>query len=278
MVFRKALETGDATRVERLSSIVWGSRRTTQPNNWDSCSTINIAMDPKSGLQPPITFNPLDRSAEVHVSERNLPHWYQPGAAIFVTFRTIDSMPNEVILRWQRELEAWLRQTGLPVGLGASVVHGRFPDHDQMMKRSDATQTSEFKRLSDRIFHRSLDECHGRCPFRRPEIAAEVAGAILHFNGQRYDLDQFVIMPNHAHAIVQFRVGFDLSVVGQSWMRFWARNINRLLGESGALWQPEPFDHIIRSDRQFEYLQEYTLDNPRKANLRENEFLYWQRE
>ncbi|MDA8743938.1 hypothetical protein N9N28_04820 [Rubripirellula amarantea] len=235
-------------------------------------------MDPKPKLRTAVTFNPLDRSAELFVSERNLPHWFQSGAAIFVTFRTIDSMPKEVILQWQRELEAWLIQSGLPIALAASVVHGRFPDHDQMMRQLDPTQSIEFKRLSDRVFHRSLDECHGRCPFRDPKLAAEVAQTILHFDGQQYDLDRFVIMPNHAHAIVQFRTGFDLSVVGQSWMRFSARNINRLREESGAIWRPEPFDHIIRSDRQFAYLQGYISENPKEAKLRENEFLYWQRD
>lgn len=84
-------------------------------------------------------------------------------------------------------------------------------------------------------------------------------------------------MPNHVHVIVQFRPGSDLDVVSQSWMRFVARQINALLGESGAFWQPEPFDHIIRSAKQFEYLQKYVKENSKKAGLREGEFLYWQR-
>jgi putative transposase len=171
-----------------------------------------------------------------------------------------------------------LNRSSLPIGLGASLVNGRFPDHDVMLKQLNPGQSAEFKRLSDRIFHRSLDECHGRCLFRKSEIASEVANSILHFDGVRYDLDRFVIMPNHVHAIVQFRTGFDLTVVGQSWMRYSARTVNQLLNESGALWQPEPFDHIIRIDRQFEYLQQYILDNPSKANVKESEFLYWQRE
>jgi hypothetical protein len=53
--------------------------------------------------------------------------------------------------------------------------------------------------------------------------------------------------------------------------------INRATGESGAFWQPEPFDHIIRSNVQFCYLQDYIADNPKKANLGQADVLHWQR-
>ncbi len=42
------------------------------------------------------------------------------------------------------------------------------------------------------------------------------------------------------------------------------------------VWQPEPFDHIIRSADQFRYLRGYIADNPKKANLPIGEYLYWQ--
>ncbi len=50
-----------------------------------------------------------------------------------------------------------------------------------------------------------------------------------------------------------------------------------LIKEAGAFWQPEPFDHIIRSSEQFLYLEDYIADNPRKANLKEGEYLYSER-
>ena len=96
---------------------------------------------------------------------------------------------------------------------------------------------------------------------------------------QRYPVDLFTycLMPNHDHAIVQFRGGASLKTISESWMRFTARKINAATGRRGAYWQPEPFDHIIRSPEQFVYLQRYTADNPKKAHLRPGEFLYWER-
>ena len=76
----------------------------------DNCSTM--IPDPKP---QPVVFHALDRDADVEVSVRNLPHWFQADAAIFVTFRTADSLPKEVIQRMIAELCEWLRNHGLPV-------------------------------------------------------------------------------------------------------------------------------------------------------------------
>ena len=35
-------------------------------------------------------FQAFDPDAELEISVRDLPHWFQPGVAIFVTFRTFD--------------------------------------------------------------------------------------------------------------------------------------------------------------------------------------------
>jgi putative transposase len=225
-----------------------------------------------------LVFNTLDRGREIDIRERNLPHWFQPGAAIFVTFRTADSLPRDVILRMERELDEWLSARGFPRELASSAVMQRRFDHELLLHNMSHADRDEFRRLADRLFHGSLDECHGRCVLRQPELSDIVANAIRHGNESQFDLDRFVIMPNHVHAIVQFRAGFDLSVVGQSWMRYSARIINPRIGESGAFWQPEPFDHIIRSPEQFQWLQNYIVENPRKAKLGNNEFLLWTRD
>lgn len=84
----------------------------------------------------PFTFNPLDRSTEIYQRERNLPHWYQPGAAIFVTFRTFDSLPKDIILKWQQELEAWLHRFGLPTARGARQVSRPRSDDESVERRA----------------------------------------------------------------------------------------------------------------------------------------------
>ena len=226
---------------------------------------------------PPVVFNALDREADIDLSERNLPHWFQVGAAIFVTFRTIDSLPDEVLVRMAMELRDWLSRRGLPPEIADSMVKAKSRHHDQLLGQLDTNQRREFKTLSDQLFHRSLDACHGACLFKVPSIAQVVADAILKFDGERYDLDCLVIMPNHAHAIVQFRIGFDFDTIGQSWMRYTARFINKQIGRTGVLWQAEPFDHIIRSPEQFIYLHRYIADNPMKSNLQSGEYISWTR-
>jgi len=113
---------------------------------------------------------------------------------------------------------------------------------------------------------------------KKPKLARIVANSLLFYDGRKYDLDRFIVMPNHVHAIVQFRTGESLDLVSESWMRYTARQINFETGDSGAFWQREPFDHIIRSLEQFEYLQKYVAENPLKANLRDGEFVFWARE
>lgn len=222
-------------------------------------------------------FNFFDRTAEIDIRARNLPHWFQTGAATFVTFRTADSMPKEVVLRWKRELEDWLNKSKLPAELAHAVTHALRDKHQRLLGILTASQRQEFKRHSARIWHGCLDECHGKCVLRRPDLAKIAADGILFYNEKKYDLDRFVIMPNHVHAIVQFRPGESLKVVGQSWMRYTARRINAALDSSGSFWQPEPFDHLIRSPEQFDYAEKYVAENPTKAQLKDGEFLYWQR-
>jgi len=194
-----------------------------------------------------VTFNAFDRNAEIEFSQRNLPHWFQVGAAMFITFRSADSLPREVLIRMQRELEAWLSTKNLPIEIASSLFGVKLPNHDELLDSLVAADRKQLRKLADQLFHVALDECHGKCVLKQPNIASIVANAILHRDGESYDLDCFVVMPNHVHAIVQFRTDSGKSIVGQSWMRYSARLINPQIDESGAFWQPEPFDHVIRS-------------------------------
>ena len=235
--------------------------------------------------EDPVAFGFLDRQRDIDKQAgENLPHWFQAGSALFITFRTADSMPKNVVLRWHAELNRWLQDQGLPAGnfnTEPNQSDAYSPEANAALAFSIESlqpgQKKEFLRLRNRVWHRSLDDCHGQCLLRRPKLAIIVARAILYHDKQKYDLDRLIVMPNHVHVIVQFRETGSLEVVSQSWMRYSARQINVETGESGAFWQPEPFDHVIRSLNQFEYLQDYVADNAKKAKLRDGEFLYWQR-
>jgi len=45
-------------------------------------------------------FNPYE---EIRVTEHYLPHWQQPGAAYFLTFRMADSLPKVLLNEWERD-------------------------------------------------------------------------------------------------------------------------------------------------------------------------------
>ncbi|PHQ32437.1 hypothetical protein CEE69_25685 [Rhodopirellula bahusiensis] len=178
-------------------------------------------------------------------------------------------MPKQVVQRWHAEIENWLQQNGLDDWSVDQVLQS--PAVDPSIKR-------ELRFHKNRRWHGHLDDCHGDCCLRDMTARDVVAKSLRFFDGERYDLERFVIMPNHVHVLLQMQDGFLLRNQLREVLRFSAREINRQLGRRGSLWQSEPFDHIVRSPEQFEYLQGYIDRNPSNARLNESEFTLWTRE
>jgi putative transposase len=184
--------------------------------------------------EDPIVFRSLDRRADIQITERNLPHWFQAGTATFVTFRLVDSLPRQVILRMAEELRVWLRIRSLPVSLAESLLGSVAFDFEPILNQLESSQRRELRRMINQLIHHSLDSCHGSCLLKNPSLAGIVADSIKRFDGEKYDLDSFVIMPNHVHVIVQFRLENGLHTIGQSWMRYTARKINEQIWSNGG--------------------------------------------
>jgi len=206
----------------------------------------------------------FDPKAELLIGERCRPHWSQAGAIVFVTFRTADSIPREVLNRWERERGDWLHRRGHSTGQHWSLVLPKLNDEER----------AKFSRYFNRCRQMFLDTCHGRCLLRRAELARIVADSLLHFDGDRYRMGDFVVMPNHVHLLAAFATAEDMEKQFDSWLHYTAYRIHQRIGEKGHLWQQEPFDRLVRGVEQYEYLRTYIADNPRKANLSEGEFLY----
>jgi REP element-mobilizing transposase RayT len=52
---------------------------------------------------------------------------------------------------------------------------------------------------------------------------------------------------------------------------FSARRINDMLGRSGAVWQRNYYERVVRNDRELQAIREYILNNPAKWEFdREN--------
>ncbi len=206
----------------------------------------------------------FDPKGECFIGEHWRPHWSQAGAVVFITFRTNDSIPKEVIERWDREKQAWLRRRGWDTGEHWSLIVAKLSEGER----------AAFQKTFNRCREAFLDSCHGRCLLKRPDVARIVADSLLHFDGQRYRMGDFIVMPNHVHLLAAFSTSEAMKKQCDSWLHFTAYRINQTIGEKGKFWQQEPFDHLVRSLEQYEYLRRYIADNPKKARLKSGEYLY----
>src|SRR5690242_17660429 len=122
------------------------------------------------------TFHGMDPHGEVQITRRSLPHWRQAGAAYFVTFRLADAVPAPLLREWKEELKTWLKFHPEPW---------------------DASTKHEYHRRFQESREEWLDKGHGSCLLQEASAAEVVAGALKNFEGKRYLLDAFVVMPNH---------------------------------------------------------------------------------
>jgi putative transposase len=75
------------------------------------------------------------------------------------------------------------------------------------------------------------------------------------------------------HWLVQPRKPVELEDILHSVKRHSSLMVNRLTGRSGKLWQRESFDHIVRNREALEWYRFYIANNPKKARLREYEYI-----
>jgi len=154
---------------------------------------------------------------------RHLPHWRQPGATYFVTFRLADSLPASKLRELRAIRSEWERKYGNSM--------------------DDAAWHKLAKSLAEKLEY-WLDQGMGSCLLRERPHGDTVTEALYHFDGNRYHLGCFVVMPNHVHLIVR---PFDqeddsLERILQSWKRHAAMKINRRSSRTGPLWQQESYD------------------------------------
>lgn len=211
---------------------------------------IEVVQETGGTGVPPVTtqttpfFTPLDN---IQIHERNLPHWQQDQKYYFVTWRLADSLPADLMHGWNLEADAWLKARPHPLS-----------DKD----------AAEYHRLfSDRI-EKELDAGRGECILRDPACAHIVASAMHHFDGQRYHLISFVVMPNHVHVLFRITQDEDLVKVIHSWKSFTAHEINKVRKTEGTVWQDEYLDRIVRDEEHLHKLVNYIQRNPEKAGLK----------
>ena len=87
------------------------------------------------------------------------------------------------------------------------------------------------------------------------------------FDGERYRLHAWTIMPNHVHVLLSILPGMPLGTIVGSWKRFTAREGNIVLGRVGEFWQADYWDRFIRNEEHFNNAVAYIRENPVKAGL-----------
>jgi putative transposase len=118
-----------------------------------------------------------------------------------------------------------------------------------------------------REIERELDGNHGSCWLRTPDIADLVERALLMFDGERYRLWAWCVMPNHVHCLFEAANGHRLGDIVKSWKAYTGTKANRILGRRGAFWQRDYFDRYMRNEEQMSRTIDYIERNPVQAGL-----------
>jgi REP element-mobilizing transposase RayT len=160
-----------------------------------------------------------------------VPHFDHPGLIQGITFRLADSLP----------------------------AHARTSMVEELKNADNSTKRARIEAY--------LNAGYGACYLRDPRIARLVEDALLHFDGARYRLIAWVIMPNHVHVLVEMFEGYSLDKIVHSWKSYSAKEANRILGRTGRFWFREYFDRYIRDERHFANAVRYIHHNPVNAGL-----------
>ncbi len=147
-----------------------------------------------------------------------------------------------------------------------------------------------------------LDAGYGSCLLRDPVMARIIVENWMHYDGIRYRLLAWVVMPSHVHVLIHTDTSASLGRIVQGWKGYTGREISRTLrqrrlseqfatdaraeGEAeqtlgdpskgseatlihshSKVWHREYWDRYIRDERHFLNTVEYIHQNPVKAGL-----------
>jgi REP element-mobilizing transposase RayT len=157
-----------------------------------------------------------------------LPHFDAPNVTQMVTYMLADSFPVT-----------------------------RRPEWEPILREPEFT-------VKRRKLEEWLDRGHGKCWLRQSEVAATVENVILEGAGKDFQLEAWVIMPNHLHIVVHVWE-VPLARLVSIWKGKSARLANAELRRSGAFWQEDYFDTLIGNEEHLRRAVHYTEANPARA-------------
>ena len=182
---------------------------------------------------------PVSPIKDWHRRFHSVPH-RENKALQSITFRLYDSLPKEVIEEIKLKLD--------------------------IKKDDPACNSMQYQRLRQKIAEYE-DAGYGQCFLRDERIAAIMQDTLKHFDGERYQLLCWCIMPNHVHVLIEVNEGWSLSKIMHGWRSYTANEANRILGRTGKFWMEEYYDRYIRNDNHLQKTINYILNNPANAGL-----------
>jgi REP element-mobilizing transposase RayT len=203
----------------------------------------------------PPGFRGLDPDKRVRVYTRHLPHWRQDGATYFAAFRLADSLPEAKLIQLRNLRAHW--------------------EHTHPQPRSEK-DWEDYAREYTRRAEAWLDEGHGACHFQEQRWADDLRERLHHFQGERYQLSAWVIMPNQCHLVIRPFDGNELEDLLGAMKGVTAKHINAAVQRTGnELWQQECYDRIVRDAEHLQRVIQYLGRNPQQAGLPRSQWHRW---
>lgn len=169
----------------------------------------------------------------------DLPHWNLSGVFQFITFRLADSLPAVVRKEYREIRIKWMSEHPKPW---------------------DCHTFQEYKKLIGDKIDNWLEKGYGECVLKNKEVRKIVEDQLRKYDGIAYELADFVIMPNHVHILICPVI--DIGIIMKGLKGVTAREINKLLGRQGKLWQRNYFDIMIRNYNDYYSTSDYIKQNP----------------
>ena len=196
------------------------------------------------------TFETRDDFASIEKKRgQNMPKWTAANAVYHVYFRLEDSLPTKVREELRTEKERVL-----------NIVDSREFPVTKFEKRRLLELLSE-------KYDRKLDAGYGACWLKDPRVRDEMIETIKIFEGQKYRLFAWCVMPNHVHIAFQPIGEFTVPSILHSWKSYTAKAANKILGPKGKFWQDDYFSRILRNEDEIRHCIDYIYSNPDKAGL-----------
>ncbi len=185
-----------------------------------------------------------------------MPHIQPEEATFFVTTRLWGSLPTAIIKQLKTEHDLRL----------------------ESIERLETDPTAKGRALSDAQkryftqFDNQLDRPKNGPYWLAESAIAEITVKAIHFlHGKDYHLIAFCVMSNHIHLVIDThelaKSPRPLYKIMQTLKRHIAGKGNEFLHRTGAFWQDESYDHVVRNPQELKNIIAYTLNNPVKAGL-----------